>query len=97
LRAKGVNFIVFPTEPIVAPLVREGGDVAESASGKRDPQALALIRNTCTAAVVGAPGVSIPAGLTAEGLPVGLEFDGTSGADNALLSLALAAEKALAV
>lgn len=96
LKAKGVDVIVFPTEPIVAPLIKEGGDVAESASGKRDPQALALIRNTCTAAVVGAPAVSIPSGRSAQGLPVGLEFDGLSGADNALISLALAVEKVLA-
>ncbi|MEQ6438330.1 amidase family protein [Comamonas sp. w2-DMI] len=97
LRANDVNFIAFPTEPIVAPFIKEGGDLAEDSSGKRDPQALALIRNTCTAAVVGAPGVTIPAGRTVEGLPVGLEFDGISGADNALLSFALAVEKVLAV
>jgi Asp-tRNA(Asn)/Glu-tRNA(Gln) amidotransferase A subunit family amidase len=93
LKAKGINFIVLPTEPIVAPLIKVGGD--SDGSGKRDPEIMKLIRNTCITAVVGAPAVSIPAGLTAQGLPVGLEFDGINGADGALLSLALAAEKAL--
>lgn len=97
LREKGVNFIAFPTEPIAAPLVREGGDVAEDPRGKRDPQALALIRNTCTAGIVGAPGMSIPTGRTAEGLPVALEFDGVHGSDNGLIALGLAVEKALGV
>jgi mandelamide amidase len=37
----------------------------------------------------------LPAGLTAAGLPVALEFDAPSGADRALLALGLSLEKAL--
>jgi mandelamide amidase len=41
------------------------------------------------------PGLSLAAGLTADGLPVGLEFDGLAGRDVDLLSLGLAAESEL--
>lgn len=45
--------------------------------------------------VIGAPGVSLPAGLTDAGLPVGLELDGRTGGDAALLALGAAAERAI--
>lgn len=54
-----------------------------------------LIRNTGMTGAVGAPGVSLPAGLTEAGLPVGLELDGLAGADAALLALGAAAERAI--
>jgi len=44
--------------------------------------------------VLGAPGLSIPAGLTAQGLPVGLQFDALSGYDSELLALGIAVEQA---
>jgi Asp-tRNA(Asn)/Glu-tRNA(Gln) amidotransferase A subunit family amidase len=39
-------------------------------------------------------GLSIPAGLTAQGLPVGLEFDALAGYDSELLALGIAVEQA---
>ena len=39
--------------------------------------------------------VSLPAGLTAEGLPVGLELDAPAGADRRLLAIAAAVESLL--
>jgi mandelamide amidase len=36
---------------------------------------------------LGAPGLSIPAGLSTEGLPVGLEIDGIPGSDDSILGL----------
>jgi len=42
---------------------------------------------------LGAPSLSIPAGLTAQGLPVGLEFDALAGDDRELLALGLAVEQ----
>jgi indoleacetamide hydrolase len=44
-------------------------------------------------AFVGLPSISVPAGLTASGLPVGLSFDGLSGTDSVLLALAAAFER----
>jgi Asp-tRNA(Asn)/Glu-tRNA(Gln) amidotransferase A subunit family amidase len=43
----------------------------------------------------GIPGISIPAGLTRAGLPVGIELDGASGSDRSLLAVAGAIEQAL--
>jgi Asp-tRNA(Asn)/Glu-tRNA(Gln) amidotransferase A subunit family amidase len=96
VKDREVDAIAFPVVPIAAPLIREGGDEAEDANGNRDPQSLALVRITCITALLNAPDVSIPAGHTAQRLPVGIEYDGINGGDSGLLTLALAAEKALA-
>jgi mandelamide amidase len=54
-----------------------------------------LIRNTDPGSNAGLPGISVPAGLTAEGLPVGLELDGPLGSDRHLLTVAAAIERVL--
>ncbi len=41
---------------------------------------------------VGIPSLSIPAGLTAAGLPVGMEIDGPLGSDANLLAIGMAIE-----
>jgi indoleacetamide hydrolase len=51
-----------------------------------------FIRNTTCGSGAGIPGVSLPAGLTRSGLPVGLGLDGPAGSDRKLLSIALAIE-----
>jgi indoleacetamide hydrolase len=53
------------------------------------------IRNTDPGSNAGIPGLSLPAGLTATGLPVGLELDGPLGSDTRLLGIALAFESEL--
>ncbi len=54
-----------------------------------------FIRNTDPGSNAGIPGLSLPAGLTAGGLPVGLELDGPPGSDSRLISIALAFESVL--
>jgi Asp-tRNA(Asn)/Glu-tRNA(Gln) amidotransferase A subunit family amidase len=54
-----------------------------------------FIRNTDPGSNAGIPGLSMPAGLTAAGLPVGLELDGPVGSDVRLLGIALAFESVL--
>jgi mandelamide amidase len=54
-----------------------------------------FIRNTDPGSNAGIPGLSLPAGLTAGGLPVGLELDGPLGSDQRLISIALAFESVL--
>ena len=54
-----------------------------------------FIRNTDPGSNAGIPGLSLPAGMTAGGLPVGLELDGPLGSDLQLMSIALAFEEVL--
>jgi Asp-tRNA(Asn)/Glu-tRNA(Gln) amidotransferase A subunit family amidase len=55
----------------------------------------AFIRNTDPGSNAGIPGLSIPAGLTAAGLPVGIEIDGPLGSDLRLLGIGLSIEALL--
>jgi len=44
-----------------------------------------MARNIAPGSTAGLPGLVLPAGMTANGLPVALEFDGPSGADRRML------------
>jgi indoleacetamide hydrolase len=97
LLSNGLSAILFPTQPMTAPLIRPGGDTATDEieiNGKKVSEGLIFIRNTRVTCALGVPGLSIPAGLTAEGLPVGLELDGLAGKDAELLALGMAVEQA---
>jgi mandelamide amidase len=54
-----------------------------------------MIRNTDPDSNAGIPGLSLFAGMTPDGLPVGLEIDGPVGSDVTLLGLGLAMESVL--
>jgi mandelamide amidase len=93
-----ISAITFPTEPLAAPLIKAGGDEFEDqveVNGSPVSKIEILIRNTRLTCALGAPGLSIPAGLTTKGLPVGLELDGLPGNDEALLGLGLSVEATL--
>lgn len=53
------------------------------------------IRNTEPGSNAGMPGITLPAGLTANGLPVGLALDGAAGNDRELIAISLEIEKVL--
>jgi len=89
-----LDALVFPTTPLPAQPI-EGSDETVMLNGRAVPTFPTFIRNTDLGSVVGFPGLSIPAGATAEGLPVGIEFDAPAGADRRLLALGLAAEAIL--
>lgn len=88
--AQKVASVVFPTTPLPAPLI--GEDETVTLNGRELPTFLTVIRNTDPGSNAGIPGISVPAGVTSGGLPVGLAFDGPSGGDRDLLGLALAVE-----
>ena len=87
--------IMFPTTPVPAGIQVPGSDdlIIE---GKRIKDAIWLnIQNTAPGSLWGGPGISMPMGMTATGLPIGLALDGLPDKDTELLSLALSIEKEL--
>ncbi|UES48910.1 indoleacetamide hydrolase [Roseibium aggregatum] len=92
--ANKLDALVFPTTPLPAQPIT-GSDETVSLNGKDVPTFPTFIRNTDPGSVAGIPGLSLPAGLTSDGLPVGLELDGPVYSDRHLLSLGLAVEAVL--
>jgi indoleacetamide hydrolase len=92
-REHSVAAIVFPTTP--APAVRIGEDETFMLNGRAVPTFTTFIRNTGPGSIGGLPGISLPAGMTAAGLPVGIELDGPERSDHQLLSIAAAIEPLL--
>jgi indoleacetamide hydrolase len=94
-RQQNIVAIAYPTTQIPAPLLPTDGDGLPATFEIHGRQ----YRNTVRPAVVGpvyrAPGLSIPAGLTSDGLPAGLEIDGLPGQDDQLLRLGMAIEAVL--
>lgn len=98
LKRQTVEALCFPTEPIPAPLNRVGGDSPSDCvdvGGTSRPESLSLVRNTSPACALGAPALTLPAGLTRSGLPVGLELEGAVDADLRILSMGMAVQAAL--
>ena len=85
--------MVFPTTMTAA--LKIGVDTDTQVAGQNLPVRFVMGRNAAGASCAGLPGLTLPAGLTAAGLPVGLEFDARSGDDARLLQLGLALERAL--
>jgi mandelamide amidase len=90
-RKQRVEAVVFPTTPLPARLI-EGSVQTVRLNGVDVPTFPTYIRNTDPGSNAGIPGLSLPCGLTPEGLPVGLELDGPEGSDRRLLAIALALE-----
>ena len=80
-----VAALVVPTSP--DPAYPIPADIAAGGTGP-----VSMIRNTLPGAHAGAAALSLPAGLTAAGLPVGLELDGPAGSDRTLLAIGRAME-----
>lgn len=93
--SRQLDALVFPTTPIVAGVEVPGtGDLIHD--GVRVPNGVwRNVQNNTPGSVWDGPCISLPAGLTAAGLPVGLELDGPLGADRRLLGVAVAVESAL--
>jgi indoleacetamide hydrolase len=94
-QANGVDAVLFPTTPLPARPINIGGDTGKDTvelNGKEVPTFPTYIRNTDPGSNAGIPGLSLPAGLTKSGLPVGLELDGPVGSDRRLLALGMTIE-----
>ena len=92
-----LDAVMFPTTILPATtidLVNGSGTVSINGGPPADTFGT-YIRNTDPGSNAGIPGLSLPAGMTASGLPVGLELDGPVGSDSKLLSIGLAIEALL--
>ncbi len=85
-----VDAIVTPTCPIVPPPI---ADFSADRNGSADFLAR-NIQNTSPFNVYGVPAISVPCGLTAAGLPIGLQISGPPGGDALVLQVAHAYEQA---
>ena len=88
----GVSALVFPATRIPATTIGQNEVILD---GKTTSFSAAISRNIAPGSTAGLPGLVLPAGLTPNGLPVSLEFDGPSGTDRALLALGLSLESVL--
>ena len=88
-----LSALVFPTAPLSARPI--GDDDTVELNGTRQPTFGTYIRNTDLAGNAGHPGISIPAGLAPNALPVGIELDGALGDDVTVLALAATVERVL--
>jgi indoleacetamide hydrolase len=85
--------LVFPATMTTAP--RIGDEVTLLLGGRKVSFDEAMSRNIAPGSTAGVPGLVLPAGLAANGMPVALEFDGPAGSDRALLGLGTAIERLL--
>ena len=96
-RDNRLDGILFPTTIAPAPAVdmEKGSSEMSVNGGAPAPTFDTMIRNTDPGSNAGLPGLSLFAGMTAGGLPVGLEIDGPVGSDTRLLGLGLSIEAIL--
>ena len=95
-RAHNVQAIAYPTVPIVATPIREGGPKEPLGDmmrikGKEIEEGRAVAQNIFMAPRFGVPALNIPAGLS-QGLPVGIQLDALPGNDSRLLGLGIAVQ-----
>jgi len=89
-----LDAVMFPTTILPATTIDPvNGSATVSINGGPPADTFGTyIRNTDPGSNAGIPGLSLPAGMTTSGLPVGLELDGPVGSDLKLLSIGLAIE-----
>ncbi len=92
--SRELDAIVFPTTQLPARPIEGSGEAVEL-NGASVPTFLTYIRNTEPASIAALPAISLPAGVTASGLPVGMEIDGPEGSDRHLLAVAQTLETIL--
>jgi Asp-tRNA(Asn)/Glu-tRNA(Gln) amidotransferase A subunit family amidase len=92
-----LDALMFPTTILPAvPIDATEGSSSVSVNGGEPVNTFAtFIRNTDPGSNAGIPGLSLHAGMTGEGLPVGLALDGPLSSDRTLLGIGLSIEALL--
>ncbi|MGC4028025.1 MAG: indoleacetamide hydrolase [Steroidobacteraceae bacterium] len=83
-----LDALVFPTVTVPPPVI-------DPVRGSVPGFFAAAIRNTDAGSTAGLPGITVPAGATPGGLPVGIALDGPVGSDRRLMGLGMSAEAIL--
>ncbi|GAA5191196.1 indoleacetamide hydrolase [Rugosimonospora acidiphila] len=97
-REYALDLIIHPVVPMPAPPIGAGPGwppPGVTVMGREVPEHVAYGRNVTPASVAGLPGLVLPAGVTSEGLPVGVEFNAAPGHDGYLIGAGSAIESAL--
>jgi Asp-tRNA(Asn)/Glu-tRNA(Gln) amidotransferase A subunit family amidase len=92
---KGVDALIFPTTPL--PAAKIGEDAETELLGKKVNTFLTFIKNCDPVSVVGYPAITVPAGYSKAGLPIGLQIVATPWEEGKLVSMAYAFEQATKV
>jgi indoleacetamide hydrolase len=88
-----IAMLAFP--PVLIPPPKIGVDEEVELRGRKVPLSHVMAHNIKLGSCAGMASLVLPAGLTSDGLPVGLEFDALAGDDRQLLSLGLLLEQAM--
>jgi len=88
----GVDALVVPTTPIPAPLL---GEESTTINGKDQATRALLLRLNRPANLAGVPAITLPCGLTQDGLPQGLQLIGANSSEPILLSIASLFEESI--
>jgi indoleacetamide hydrolase len=88
-----IEALLFPTTPLPATPI--GQDDTVMLAGQPVSTFLTYTRNVAPGSFGGQPGITVPMGRTAAGLPMGIALDGPVGADRRLLAVANALQALL--
>jgi len=91
----GLDALLLPTTPL--PAAKIGEDLETELLGKKVNTFLTFIKNCDPVSVVGYPAITVPAGYSSEGLPIGLQIVSKPWTEEKLLSMAYAFEQATTV
>lgn len=86
-----LDALIVPTTPVAAPRI---GEENISIDNRAHLARALLLRLNRPANLAGVPAISVPCGLTKDGLPIGLQFIGVLAGEAALLEFALHFEQA---
>jgi mandelamide amidase len=89
-----LDALIYPTVPLPAPPI--GRDDTTELNGRQVPVFRTTIRNTGPGSTAGMPSISLPAGATVAGLPIGVSLEALPSEDGTLLATAARIESILA-